>query len=425
MSKTPGDLAGWLDYISAQHSSEIELGLDRLRRVAEALKLKPFNCPVITVAGTNGKGSSVSALEKFYTAAGYLTGCYTSPHLTIFNERIRVGCNFASDDELCQAFAMINAARGDTSLTYFEFATLAALILFELSNPDIVLLEVGLGGRLDATNLFPADLALITCIGIDHADWLGHDRETIAVEKAGIIHPGKTVVIADPEAPASLLEIAYDRAQRVFLINQDFHYELEQADWSWQWNKKVLAELPLPGFSGRAQLNNIAGVLMCITVLQSRLPVSDEILYKTLPKLSLPGRFQVIQGKPLIVLDVAHNPDSTALLAENLREQTILGETYAVVAMLKDKDIMASLSHVSSEIDYWYVAGLPVPRGESADIIRKIAQKISPNKCIHTFLSVDEAWKQALKEARGKDRILVFGSFHTVGAIISLLSSNK
>lgn len=425
MSETPGDLAAWLDFISLQHSKEIELGLERLSLVAEQLKLRPFKCPLITVAGTNGKGSSVTALERIYTAAGYRTGCYTSPHLTTYNERIRLQRDFVTDEMLCEAFNRINTARDDIPLTYFEFSTLAAFIIFQKFEPDLVLLEVGLGGRLDATNLYPADIALITSIGIDHADWLGNDRETIAIEKAGIIHPGKTVVIADPEPPQSLLKIAHDRAGAVFQLNRDFHYDLLESAWNWHCNQKDLIAMPLPGLHGHAQLNNIAGVIMSVMALQRDLPTSDEILRETLPELTLAGRFQVIDGTPLLVLDVAHNPDSIALLAENLHGQNCAGETFAVVAMLKDKDIEMSLSNIRSNIDRWYVAGLTVARGESENNIRNIIQKIDPGKSVHVFATVEEAWQQAVKQSSSIDRVVGFGSFHTVGAIICDLARTK
>jgi dihydrofolate synthase/folylpolyglutamate synthase len=419
MSETPGDLAGWLDHISSQHSSEIELGLDRLRQVTKRLALVAFNCPLITIAGTNGKGSSITALEKFYTASGYRTGCYTSPHLTVFNERIRIAENFASDDEICDAFLRIDSVRGDISLTYFEFATLAAFIIFTESDLDVVLLEVGLGGRLDATNLFPADLALITSIGIDHTDWLGKDRESIAAEKAGIIHTGKIAVIADPDPPQSLLNIANQNAENVYLLNQNYSYALQQTSWWWKTDHKMLSQLPLPGMHGVAQFNNLAGVLMCMAALQSQLPVSDEIIYRTLPDIQLQGRFQVIDGPPMVILDVSHNPDSTALLAENLMHQNISGKTHAVVGMLKDKDISESLANLLSCIDYWYFAGLPVSRGENPEMLKATLQKLNRTSNSQVFTDVEQAWEHANINAGDNDRIVVFGSFHTVGAIIS------
>jgi len=425
VSETPGDLAGWLNFISAQHSSEIELGLGRLRRVANQLGLRSFNCPLITVAGTNGKGSSTTALESFYTGAGYRTACYTSPHLTVFNERIRIDGIFVADDELCAAFTDINSARGSIPLTYFEFATLAAFVVFLQHELDIILLEVGLGGRLDATNLFPADVALITSIGIDHTEWLGKDRETIGAEKAGIIHPGSIAVISDPEPPQNVLAIARDRAERVYLLNQDFHYSIKRTDWCWQSNRKSLAELPFSQLQGLPQFNNLAGVLMCIDALQDALPVSDERIRRVLPSIKLPGRFQIIAGAPQIILDVSHNPDSVALLADNLKRLPLSGRTHAVVAMLKDKDIRESLSRINSSIDCWHVGGLAVPRAEDVDGLKSVLNELDPPGPVRSSNTVAEAWEEAFSEARADDRIVVFGSFHTVGVIIDILTSSK
>ena len=425
MSETPRDLAGWIDFISAQHSSEIDLGLDRLRQAANQLGLSHFNCPLITVAGTNGKGSSITALESFYIGAGYRTACYTSPHLTVFNERIRIDGAFVTDDELCAAFADINSARGLIPLTYFEFATLAAFVVFLRYELDIILLEVGLGGRLDATNLFPADVALITSIGIDHTEWLGKDRETIGAEKAGIIHPGSIAVISDPAPPQNVLAIARDRAERVYFLNQDFHYSIKHTDWCWQSDRKLLAELPFSQLHGLPQFNNLAGVLMCIDALQDSLPVSDESIRRVLPSIKMPGRFQIIAGAPQIILDVSHNPDSVALLAENLNSLPLSGRTHAVVAMLKDKDIRESLSRINSSIDCWYVGGLSVPRAEDVNGLKAVLNEMEPAGCVKSSNTVAEAWEEAYSEARADDRIVVFGSFHTVGVIIDILTLSK
>ena len=422
MSEIPGYLAGWLAYISSQHPSDIELGLERLREVTKRLELEAFSCPIITVAGTNGKGSSITALEKFYTASGFRTGCYTSPHLTIFNERIRVSGVFASDNEICAAFSKIDSSRGEIPLTYFEFATLAAFIIFTDSELDVVLLEVGLGGRLDASNLFPADLALITSISIDHTGWLGEDREAIAVEKAGIIHSGKIAIIADPDPPKNLLNIANKKAKKVYILNQDYSYERQQTGWCWKSVNKTLSKLPFPGLKGDPQFNNLAGVLMCLTALQNRLPVTDEIIYRALPEIHLMGRFQVLKGKPVTILDVSHNPDSTALLAENLGQQSVTGKTYAIVAMLKDKDISESLSNVFPCIDYWNVSGLSVSRGEKPEVLKAALEEINPLSHCQIFADVNQAWEHVYKVARENDRVVVFGSFHTVGAIIERLS---
>ncbi len=423
MSVTPGDITGWLDFISQQHSAEIDLGLDRLRQVAERLGLRPFSCPSITVAGTNGKGSSITALESFYSGAGYRTACYTSPHLTVFNERIRVNGDFVDDDELCQAFSKINITRETVPLTYFEFATLAAFLIFQQCEPEIILLEVGLGGRLDATNLFPADVALITSIGIDHTAWLGNDRESIAVEKAGIIHEGSVVVISDAKPPRSLMRIAHEKAAELYTLNENYRYELLPNSWRWKADQsKPWLALPLPSLFGRQQFNNLAGVLMCIRVLQQKLPLADEIICGLMPNISLAGRFQIIAEKPQLILDVAHNPDSMQLLNNNLRAKPVSGSTHAVVAMLKDKDIVRSLSEIYQSVDNWYIANLSVDRGESTERLKDILEKLGPGSKTDTFETVVQAWRQACKAAKEEDRVVVFGSFHTVGGIIDTLS---
>jgi dihydrofolate synthase/folylpolyglutamate synthase len=328
-----------------------------------------------------------------------------------------------SRDEICAAFSRIDSSRGDIPLTYFEFATLAAFIIFTESKLDVVLLEVGLGGRLDATNLFPADLALITSIGIDHTDWLGKDREAIAIEKAGIIHSGKIAVIADPDPPRNLLDIANQKAKKVYLLNHDYSYGRQQTAWYWKSTKKTLSKLPLPGLKGIPQFNNLAGVLMCLSALKDLLPVADEIIYRTMPEIHLMGRFQVLKGKPLIILDVSHNPDSTALLAENLRQQSVTGKTHALVAMLKDKDISESLSNVFSCIDHWTFTGLNVSRGEKPELLKAALKEINPSSSCQIITDINTAWEHVYRKAGENDRIVVFGSFHTVGAIINGLSS--
>jgi len=333
-----------------------------------------------------------------------------------------VAAAYASDDQICDAFLRIDSARGDIPLTYFEFATLAAFIIFSHSKLDIVLLEVGLGGRLDATNLFAADIALITSIGIDHTDWLGEDRETIAVEKAGIIHAGKVVVIADPEPPRSLLKIASEKAGKVFILNQDYSYGENHRGWWWNSPQKKLPDLPFSGLQGILQFNNLSGVLMSVVALQDRLPVSDDTIRTILPEIKLQGRFQVVDGRPLVILDVSHNPDSVAFLAENLKKQAVRGKTHAVVAMLKDKDINESLEKIISCIDYWHCAGLAASRGERPEVLNAALKKLNPAGNSHSHADVNEAWQHALEQAGEDDRVVVFGSFHTVGVILDRLS---
>jgi len=413
-------LSDWLQFISEQHYKEMELGLDRVHKVFNQIGLQPFKIPVITVAGTNGKGSSVAMLESIYSEAGYTTGAYTSPHLTVFNERIRIGGKFCSDEALCAAFQQIEDKRDGVPLTYFEFATLAAFIIFAQASLDVLLLEVGLGGRLDAVNIVVPDVALITRIGVDHADWLGDNREDIGGEKAGIIHLSSIAVIADPEPPASLIRIAEETALSNFQLNVHYAHKADEDKWSWESADKKLAKLPVPPMAGRAQLDNAAGALMAVQVLQKMLNVSDDEIRQGLDKTELAGRFQVIAGDPIVVLDVAHNEDSAELLAENLSRQSISGRTLAVLGMLRDKDIEAIIPRVSTCIDAWYVGGLDAARSAPAEDLARCL-KAGQAENISQFRYIEAAWEAAKADAVKGDRIVVFGSFHTVGAIICAL----
>lgn len=420
----PDSLSGWLEYIGSQHPSDMELGLGRIKQVADTLGLQEFNCPVITVAGTNGKGSSVAMLESVYTAAGYRTAAYTSPHLTVFNERIRIGKRFCSDQALCDAFEQVDASRRDIPLTYFEFATLAGLIIFAASKPDVVILEVGLGGRLDAVNILAPDVALITSVGIDHADWLGDDREQIGREKAGIIHPTSIAVIADPDPPASVIDAANRTAIARYRLNQEFRHEISDTVWNWLHGQMVIQDLPCPPGAGRAQYDNAAGVLMVLSALQSRLPLDDQLIRTGLSQVELAGRFQVIAGEPMVILDVAHNEDSVALLAENLDGQICTGRTLAVCGMLADKEIGKTTGKLMQLVDAWYVGGLDAARTAQASDIALILQQTGASD-IKDFERIESAWQAARDDAQRADRIVVFGSFHTVGAIIEYLSFDQ
>lgn len=420
MSTKPQSVTDWLQFIGEQHHKEMELGLDRVHRVAGQLGIHSFSCPVITVAGTNGKGSSIAMLESIYRTAGYTTGAYTSPHLTVFNERIRVAGKYCSDEALCEAFQQIEDNRAGIPLTYFEFATLAAFIIFSSESLDVVLLEVGLGGRLDAVNIFAPDVALITRIGVDHADWLGDNREDIGREKAGIIHPTSIAVIADPEPPDSLVNVAERNAQSSFQLNVNYAHKTGENGWSWAFREKTITKLSPPPLAGTAQLDNAAGVMMAVHVLQGRLNVNDDAIRLGLEKTEIAGRFQVITGDPVVVLDVAHNEDSAALLAENLTQQLIPGRTFAVFGMLGDKDIDAVISQLSPSIDAWYVGGLDAARSASAGNLARclLARKVHN---VSQFNNIEDAWGAAMEQAGKGDRIVVFGSFHTVGAIICAL----
>jgi len=408
----------WLRWQESLHPSAIDLGLERPGKVLKALGLESPTHTVISVAGTNGKGSSVAMLEAILLAAGYRVGCYTSPHLLRYNERIRINAEEVSDEALCESFERIDRARGETSLTYFEFGTLAAFDLFARAELDVAVLEVGLGGRLDAVNLMDADAALITAIDVDHAAWLGDDREVIAREKAGILRARKPAVCSDPNPPQSLLQYAENCGVPLALPGRDFHYHVSGEEWSWRGVTTRRDALPLPSLRGNFQLQNASGVLMLLELLTERLPVSAQHLRQGLLSTVLPGRFQVLPGDIPLVVDVAHNPQSAAMLAGNLRHMPVNGRTHAVVAMLADKDQAAVVGELVPIVDAWYVAGLDVYRGsESSPLCRTVEEQ--GGQSVQAFTNVATALGAAKAAAKAGDRIIVFGSFYTVAEALS------
>ncbi len=406
-------LDAWLAWQETLHPSAIELGLERPGQVLAALGLTSPGHTVITVAGTNGKGSSVAMLEGILLAAGYRVGCYTSPHLLRYNERVRIDGEPVSDEALCESFERIDQARGETSLTYFEFGTLAAMDIFARAGLDVVVLEVGMGGRLDAVNLQDADVALVTAIDVDHAVWLGNDREAIGREKAGIFRAQRPAVCSDPNPPASLLQHARELGTDLYLLGKEFRYAASDASWNWQGPTVSYDGLPMPVLRGCFQLQNAAGVVMALTLLEDRLPVSPAQLRQGLHRVSLPGRFQVLPGAVTTILDVAHNPQSAEALAANLEAQPVAGRTHAVVGVLADKDLGGVLGPLRDIIDLWYPASLDVPRG--ADFLTlQHALAEQGLEVERGFDSVSEALVAARACARPGDRIVVFGSFYTV-----------
>ncbi|MCW8919771.1 MAG: bifunctional folylpolyglutamate synthase/dihydrofolate synthase, partial [Gammaproteobacteria bacterium] len=330
-----------------------------------------------------------------------------------YNERIRLNGETVSDALLCQSFERIDQARGETSLTYFEFGTLAAFDLFARAALDVAVVEVGLGGRLDAANLLDADVALITAIDIDHAAWLGHDRETIAIEKGGIMRPGRPAICSDPQPPQSLIRLAAEKGAPLYLPGRDYRYGEEGGHWWWGGGATRYDELPLPALRGQAQLQNAAGVLMVLQQLAPRLPVAAVHLREGLQGLRLPGRFQVMPGAPLTIFDVAHNPQSAQVLAANLRTLPAAGETHAVVAMLADKDLRNTLQPLKGVVSRWYPAGLAVARGASGAALQQVLLEIGAESR-ESFATVTQALAAARRNASVDDRIVVFGSFYTV-----------
>ncbi len=413
----PANLEQWLSWQEGLHPKIMDLGLERLAVVLERLGHRHPPYTVITVAGTNGKGSSVAFLEAILRVAGYRVGAYTSPHLLRYNERIRVNGVAAEDTELCQVFAHIDSVRGEISLTYFEFATLAALELFHKAEIEVALLEVGLGGRLDAVNAVDADAALITAIGLDHQDWLGSDRNSIGREKAGILRGGRPAVCADPEPPASVLQHAQAINAPLYCYGKNYDFSRQGQEWSWWGGGMELKALPLPALQGAHQLLNAAGVLMILQTLVQRLPVAPKAIRQGLLNAQVSGRFQIIPGPIEWILDVTHNVQGATILAHCLAERPCTGRTHAVWGMLVDKDAQGVVQALKERIDEWHIASLDGPRGCSAKQLAKSVEEAGVRYPVTCYLDVEQACRAAAGAAIG-DRIVVFGSFHTVAAAL-------
>lgn len=404
------------------------MGLDRVRAVAQRLELA-LRCPTVVVAGTNGKGSTCAMLDSMLRAAGYRTGLYTSPHLLDFNERARIDGVAASDTELIEQFEAVEAARGDTSLTYFEFTTLAVLRLFAQSRLDAAVLEIGLGGRLDAVNLVDADVAIVTSVDIDHADYLGATREAIGWEKAHVYRAGRPAICCDPQPPASLLEHAAAIGADLWRFGSDFRYEgsTEQRgqQWAYVGRRQRRSGLPYPALRGANQLLNASGALAALEALGDRLPVSQQAVRHGLLTVELPARFQVLPGRPTVILDVAHNPHAAAVLAANLDGMGYFPATHAVFGMLRDKDIAGVIRHVAPHVDHWHVGSTHGPRGAAAEdvaqLLREVTRGSIRNPAIATYENVADACRAALGQATPDDRILAFGSFLTVADVMRTL----
>lgn len=421
-------LEDWLSWQETLHPSEIELGLGRVGTVLARLKLNQPNFTLITVAGTNGKGSSVAMLEAILLAAGYRVGSYTSPHLLSYNERIKLDGKPVDDASLCESFERIDQARGfglqdtaadEVSLSYFEFGTLAAIDILHRAEVDIAILEVGLGGRLDAVNVLDADVALITALDVDHPDWLGADRETIAREKAGILRAGRPGVCADPSPPKSLLEHANELATPLWLVQRDFTSTQQGEHWSWQGAGQSWQQLPLPALPGAFQRRNAAGVLAVLAALADKYPIEQAAVCRGLLAARLPGRFQRLAGLPVQILDVAHNAQSAEALAENLRRLSSTGHIRMVLAMLADKDIDAVVEHLAPLVDSWYLAPLDVPRAAPMAQLQAALLNVVPAERLAVFDDVSAAHQAALAASEKEDVIVVCGSFHTVAAVLA------
>ncbi|MDO8902948.1 bifunctional tetrahydrofolate synthase/dihydrofolate synthase [Hydrogenophaga sp.] len=429
----PTTLADWLAHCERLHPKSIDMGLERVQRVAQRMGLV-MSCPVITVAGTNGKGSTCAMLEAIYSESGYRTGVYTSPHLVHFEERCRIAGVPVEAATLLPALAEVEQARagqGDdepVSLTYFEFTTLAILQTLARSGLDVVILEVGLGGRLDAVNIIDTDCAVITCIALDHMAMLGNDREAIGYEKAGIMRTGRPVVVSDPVPPQSVIDRATEVGADLWRVGKDFHFAGDQQQWGWAMHPshggRRYSGLAYPALRGSNQLVNAAGVLAAVEALRARLPVTAQAVRNGLVLVDLPGRFQIVPGTPTLVLDVAHNPHSVAALTENLDAMGYYPTTHAVFGAMADKDLSAMIERIAPLIDHWHLTELPLDRAIKTDALR---QKLDAHpatapggksRVAGCHADPMSALRAAVSLADPADRIVVFGSFFTVGGVL-------
>ena len=426
---SPGSsLEPWLNYLEALHPSAIDMGLDRVRQVADQLSLQSESVKYV-VGGTNGKGSTCAMLEAILLASGYRVGMYTSPHMIHFNERARINGEIVADEVLIEQFEAVEAARRDVSLTYFEFTTLAILRLFAKSNLDAIVLEVGLGGRLDAVNIVDADCAIITSVDIDHTDWLGDTREQIGFEKAHIFRPGQPAICSDPVPPKSLLDYSAKIGADLWLFGRDFNYSGDRQQWAFAGRQQRRNALAYPALRGANQLLNASAALAALEATRDKLAIPQQAVRQGLLAASLPGRFQILPGQPTTILDVAHNPHAAAVLEKNLGNMGFHPYTYAVFGMLSDKDVKAVVQHMAKRIDRWFCASLPGPRGLTAtqlahsvrEVLSSMPELSSEMPTVSEYDTVKSALGAATELSNPDDRIIVFGSFLTVaGALESL-----
>ncbi len=421
-TETLTSLGDWLAHCERLHPKNIDMGLERVRTVAQLLALQ-FAGPVITVAGTNGKGSTCAMLEACLLQAGYRTGVYTSPHLVHFEERCRVHGETVKPQDLLPHFERVEAARlqaGEVSLTYFEFTTLAILSLLASSALDVTILEVGLGGRLDAVNVIDADCAVITSIDLDHMEFLGNDRETIGFEKAGIMRAGRPVVVSDPVPPQSVIDHARALGADLWQFGKDFNFSGDKQQWGWAGRGRRYSGLAYPALRGANQLVNASGVLAALDALRERIPVTAQAVRNGLAMVELPGRFQMVPGQPNLVLDVAHNPHAVAALSENLDAMGFYPTTHAVFGAMADKDVAPMLARIAPLVDRWYFCDLPTPRAASAEQLKVAWQTGNTRKDVSASTHPDPqaALQAAVSAADPADRIVVFGSFFTVGGVL-------
>jgi len=409
-------LSEWISWIDSLHHTEIDLGLERVKQVAERLEVLKPNCPVIMVAGTNGKGSTVTTLESIYRAAKYRTATFTSPYLFKPNEQVRINQEMATDDALCEAFEKVERARETISLTPFEFFTLATFVIFKSQQLDIMILEIGLGGRLDAVNILDADVSIITSIDIDHVNYLGNTREQIGFEKAGIFKPNTLAICGDQQPPNAVLDQAKKLAIPLYIQEQAFGYEEWNAEWSWWSEFKTYEHVP------RNQLNieNMSTVLMAITLLQNRLSVTEDEMIKGLMSVTMIGRVQIIAEPVTKIFDVSHNPHAITYLKKCLMPYKQKGKLHAVFSMLSDKDVMTCIEIMKDQMEDWFVAPLVCKRAMPLVGLEAAFKKAGVQN-VKYFETITEAYDEAVGEAKEGESIVVFGSFHTVAEVMNYL----
>ena len=430
MQNLPTTLPDWLALLESRHAEiEINLGLERVQAVKARLGLC-FTCPVVMVAGTNGKGSTCAMLESMLLRAGYKVGLYIKPHFLDFNERARLSGELASDAALIASFNAVEAVRGDTALTYFEFTTLAILHLLAGAGLDVAILEVGLGGRLDAVNVIDADVAIVTSIDIDHTDYLGSTREAIGFEKAGIFRAGKVAICSDPLPPASLTAHAEAVGADLWLIGRDFNYSGDKQQWNYGGRAQRRNSLAYPSLRGANQLLNASAALAALEALRLVLPVGAQDVRGGLVTVELPGRFQVLPGRPSVILDVAHNPHAAAALSQNLGNMGFHPYTYAVFGSMQDKDIDGVIRAMAGHVDHWCLTDLPSKRAAGASELAAKVQLVQAGqddpdeRSANIFPDPASAFANALSRAGENDRIVVFGSFLTVAGVMAARKSS-
>jgi dihydrofolate synthase/folylpolyglutamate synthase len=415
----PRTLDDWLAHCERLHPKSMDFTLERVQAVRDRLNLR-FECPVISVAGTNGKGSTCAMIESIARHAGYHTALYIKPHLVHFEERCRIDGAQADAASLLRHFEAVEAARGDITLTYFEFTMLAILSAFAHARPDLVILEVGLGGRLDAVNAFDADCAVVTNVALDHTEYLGPDRESIGREKAGIFRTGRPAIVGDPEPPASVIEHAAKIDADLWLQGRDFGLQGDRQQWSWHGRRRRFNALAHPALRGANQLLNAATALAALESLHDRLPIHLQAVRNGLAMVELPGRFQIVPGQPVLVLDVAHNPQAASALAVSLDQMGFYPRTFAVFGVMADKDVAQVIAPLRPLIDRWFVTDLPLERAaKAADLVHEIAAGAAATDVrVSAHAGPAEALRAALAAADPADRIVVFGSFYTVGGVL-------